>query len=173
MESCRYLDNRQYPEDCLGPEAMAVLESGFNATMQGDPARAAGLMGRAQEAHRIPSGHLEMAQGRLWAMAEERGNAQTHFLKSISIRDDSMHRALWAMQLEEWGNCSEAETEAGTALERPKHEEPGFNSHAEAHRVLASCAWNRGQSDLGNQHMGEAYRLASETGYDFAAPEAP
>ena len=157
-EGCEYLDARQHPEDCLGPEALAILESGFKATMQGDPGGAAERVRDAQEIHGSVSGHLEMAQGRLWAMAEDRENARTHFLESISIRDDSMHRVLWAMQLEEWDKCDEAEPEAGAALERPRHEEPGFNSHAEAHQVLASCARDRGESELGSKHMGEARR---------------
>ena len=113
-----------------------------------------------------------MTLGRLWAMAGEPEQARPHFLESIRIRDDGMHRTLWAIQLEEWEQCKEAEGHAQNALNQARHEEPGFNSHAEANTVLARCAWSNGRTELGHKHMSEAHRLARETGYDIAVPDS-
>ena len=169
---CQPLDGRQYPEDCLGPEAHGLYEDGISRAIQGDYQGTAELIQKAQQVSPDPSGHLEMALGRLFATRGEPERAQAHFLESISIRDDGMHRVLWAMQLEEWNDCVRAEPQAQTVLELPKYEETAFNTHAEAHQVLAMCAWSDGRIDQGHEHMSEAYRLARETGYDFAVPDS-
>ena len=169
--ACEHLDARKHPEDCLDPLAHRIYQSAMELAMQGDLEGAVERTQLAQETHGGISGHLEMAQGRLLALAGEQDDAIPHFKRSIEIRNDSTHRALWAMQLLEWDRCIQAEEEAQAATQMPVHEEPGFNSHTESHQVLADCAWSKGQTELGNEHMGEAYRLARETGYDFAVPD--
>ncbi len=159
------------PEDCLGQEALEHYQAALELASQDDMPAALEQMKAARTAHGGTSGHLEVNTGRILALTGATETARTHFLQAIRLRDDGMHRVLWAMQLEEQKECSEAQRQARTALNHPRHEEPGFNTHAEAHQVLAKCAWNQNRIELGNQHMSEAHRLARETGYGFAVPD--
>ena len=164
---CRPWDARQYPEDCLGPEAMGHYQASLKLAAQHDMP---GALEQIKAAHGGTSGHLEATTGLLITLTGETETARTHFLQSIEVRDDGMHRVLWAMRLEEQGESAEAQ--AQRSLDHPRHEELGFNTHAEAPHVLAKCAWSQDRTEQGEQHMSEAYRPARETGYDFAKPDS-
>lgn len=170
-EDHHHLDERYHPEDTVGPEVWEIYNRGMDAAARRDLGGALLLMQQAQEAAGGVSGHLEMVQGRILAIMDRRLSSRAHFERSIEIRDDGLHRALYAMQLEEWDDCEAAQPHAEAALRHPRHEEPGFNTHAEAHRVLALCAWNTDETELGHEHMSEAHRLARESGYDLAVPD--
>ena len=164
-------DERGYPEDNVGPEVRRLYDAGMDAAARRDLPEAARLMRQAQEEAGGGSGHLEMMLGRLNALLDRRQAARERFEASLRIRDDGFHRVLYAMQLEEWGDCEAARIHAGTALERATHTGAGRNTHAEAHQVLALCAWAAEEIDLGHLHMSEAHRLARQSGYSLAVPD--
>ena len=170
---CLEVDGRGYPEDCLAPEAAGKYRSALEAAASGDIQKALELMQEARDLQPAPSGHLEMMLGQMNALLDRREQALQHMETAIAVRDDGLNRVMRAIQLGEWERCRQAQEDARAALELEPHGEPGFHTFAEAHRVLARCAWVRGETELGHRHMTQAHRIAREHGYSFAVPDGP
>ena len=155
------LDGRTWPEDLILEPAATDLYTGIAFLEEGKYEEAIASLEAAQEKHDKPSGTIQVWIGHACSVLEQHETAIHHYTNAIEIREDPHHRVSRGTEYANHGNCTEATTDAETALGMKPYYELGYHTGAEAHWILAECS----PEEQTQAHLDQAEDIARAHGY--------
>ena len=162
------LDGDMWAEDLLFEPAMSHATTGMQLLEEGDYEAAIESFEAARETHRTPSGAIQTMIGASHGALGRHEDAIRHHNNAVAIRDDAHHRVSRGNEYLANGRCEEAKADAGAALDRKPHADPGYHTGAEAHWILAYCLIEELDDMAALPHLEQALNLARANRY---APE--
>ena len=159
------LEGKAWPEDLFSGHAQTTLENGMDLSKRGEYAEAIAKFEEAQKLHGKPSGAIQAQIGHAYSALGQHEKAIEHYSAALEIRDNHDRRVARASEYMSNGRCSEATTDAETALTMEPAREDGFDTYIKANLILAKCYAQQEEYLLALQHADAALTIARENDY--------